>query len=182
MSSHPDVPYVNEKDEVIGIGQLSNARQSGYAVRIARLFLVNHDGLLLLQQRAANVNDPNTWDCSADGYVDALDNGEVEDYGSAVIREAYEELGIKLTVDELQEVAHYLFIDGTNKDWTKAFIAYYDTTKHGDLKPSPEEIQATEWASLRGALEDVNTLVREFEPGFPLALRNVIDRIGLNPK
>ncbi len=176
MSLHPDVPYVNDEDVVIDTGQLSNARKIGSAVRITRLFLLNSDDQLLLQQRAEGVNDPNTWDCSVDGYVDVLDNGEVEDYGSAAIREAYEELGVTLTIDELREVAHYMFIDGPNKDWTKVFIASYDATKHGDLKTSPEEIQAIEWAKPEEILERVNTSEGRFEPGFPSALRHYIDR------
>lgn len=182
MTKHPDVPFVDENDELVSQGQLRQAREEGLPVRIARLFLLNGDGDLLLQQRAANVNDPHTWDCSADGYVDMLDNDEAETYETTAAREASEELGIELLPNELREIAHYLFEHQSSRDWTKIFVATYDQAKHGNLNPDRAEIEATQWVSVDEANRWVQSKSHLFEPGFPLSLEYFIkDQVRLEP-
>jgi isopentenyldiphosphate isomerase len=178
MSKYPDLPFVDDQDNIIGKGQLKYARENGIAVRIVRLFLTDEKGRILLQQRSASVNDPNTWDCSADGYVDVLQASTKqgsEDYIVALLRESQEELGINIKAEDLSEVAHYLFkpaVDhsGKVKDWTKVFMAQYIQEKQGKLSPEAEEVQALKWCSVQDAKELANKNPQNFEPGFSMAL------------
>ena len=78
----------------------SEVHRDGDLHRTAHLWLVTPDGRVLLQLRASTkVNHPSLWDVSVAGHVEA---GETAI--DAAVREAREELGIEIAVDELRHV------------------------------------------------------------------------------
>jgi isopentenyl-diphosphate delta-isomerase len=87
----PKIAIVNDKDEIIGAAEKSEARKQGQIHRIVRVLLHDGRGNVLLQKRHPKAQDsPNCWDFSAAGHVD-----ENESYEVAAKREMEEELGLK---------------------------------------------------------------------------------------
>lgn len=77
----------------------NEAERQGKWHRAAHIWIVNPYGELLFQLRSPHMKSwPNMWDISAAGHVRA---GETVIEGG--IREMYEELGIKITEDQLTE-------------------------------------------------------------------------------
>lgn len=87
---YPNITAVNENDEVIGYFQLFDAIAKGLTRRIVAIFVLDEEGRLLIQRRAANVLSPNLLDFSAAGHVN-----EGDDYYRSAQAELFEELGIK---------------------------------------------------------------------------------------
>jgi isopentenyldiphosphate isomerase len=86
----PKIAIVNEKDEIIGAAEKSEARKNGQIHRLVRILLCGDDGRILLQKRHPKAQDaPDKWDYSVGGHVD-----EGEDYVAAAIRELEEELNL----------------------------------------------------------------------------------------
>jgi isopentenyldiphosphate isomerase len=70
---------VDDQDNVIGPIDRKIARRDGIRHRIVRIILINPDGQILLQQRAASrIDNPLKWDWSAAGHV-----GDGESYFDA---------------------------------------------------------------------------------------------------
>lgn len=84
---------VNEKDEVIGTVWKSEAHKDPTKIhREVALIIFDTKGGALLQQRSMNKEvEPGQWKITAAGHV-----GSGEDPKRAIVRETYEELGIKV--------------------------------------------------------------------------------------
>ena len=84
---------VDSQDRVIGQRYRSEVHQLSLRHRSVHLFVFNTESELFLQKRSMRKDSsPGKWDSSASGHVD-----DSEDYDSCVVREAKEELGVKLT-------------------------------------------------------------------------------------
>jgi len=85
------IDIVNEKDEVIGSELKSKKPEIGFISRVAAVFVRDSEGRVIICKRGPNKkNDPNKYDLTACGNVDA---GETYEQASA--RELMEETGIK---------------------------------------------------------------------------------------
>jgi isopentenyl-diphosphate delta-isomerase type 1 len=140
-----DVPIaiVDENDLVVGAETRSVARKRGLRHRIVRVFLINSNGQILLQQRSLELTDsPGKWDQSVGGHVD-----EGEGYDQAAIREAYEELGIQIT--ELRNLGK-IYIERSSPDgYIRRFQTVFTTRYDGELHPNMEEVAQVRWFSIR---------------------------------
>ena len=95
------IVFVDENDDVIGAGTKEQAWTNGDIHRIARLFVFNSKGELLIHKRSDKLDNlPGKWDQSAAGHVD-----EGEDYLEAAQREVKEDIGIENV--ELEEVGKF---------------------------------------------------------------------------
>src|SRR3954468_22149160 len=95
------ITIVDKHDNVVGAEEQHIAREKGLIHRIARIFVLNKEGAVLIQKRSSQMQDNSgKWDQSAGGHVD-----EGEDYRVAAKRETQEELGI--TVNDLQQVGKF---------------------------------------------------------------------------
>ena len=84
------ITIVDESDTVIRPGYKRDVWRTGAAHRIARVFLFNSNGELLIQKRSPeHISLPNKWDQSAAGHVQYG-----ESYREAATRELLEEVGI----------------------------------------------------------------------------------------
>lgn len=95
--SEEKIPIVNEKDEVVGIKQISEAHKHGLIHREAYVYLINLDGEVLLQKR----KDNGLWDHSAAGHFSST-----ESYVEGAKREFEEELGVKIETIDLKEIGY----------------------------------------------------------------------------
>lgn len=81
-----------------------DSHRHGICHGISVIAVINNNGELLIQKRAASKKDePNKWDLSGAGHIDM---GETPQ--ETAIRELNEELGIKLDSSELELVDAYL--------------------------------------------------------------------------
>jgi isopentenyldiphosphate isomerase len=66
-----NIVYVDHNDVEIGAAPIGDVYKQGLIARIARIFLKNKRGELLLQKRSDHhVSRPSKWDQAAAGHVD----------------------------------------------------------------------------------------------------------------
>jgi isopentenyldiphosphate isomerase len=133
-----NVTFVDENDTVIGYGPRSEAIEKGLAHRIARVFVFNSNGELLIQKRSPKVKLAGKWDQSAAGHVD-----EGEDYVTAAAREANEEIGLKDV--PLTEIGKFYTEEVDENKVKKRFNMLYVATYDGDLVKDNDEVSEIKW-------------------------------------
>ncbi len=88
---------VDDNNLVLGQSPRSEVHAGGLLHRAVHIFVFNNLGELYLQKRSSlKDSSPGLWDSSASGHLEVG-----EDYRSAASRELTEELGIKVTVEEI---------------------------------------------------------------------------------
>jgi len=114
------IDIVNENDEVIGSKMKSKKPELGFISRVSVVFVKNSSGKIMICKRGPNKkNDPNKYDLSACGNVDA---GET--YEQAAARELMEETGIKCQPKMLDKFYQENIHDGkVFKYFTGIFLA-----------------------------------------------------------
>ena len=162
MSQYPPLQVFNQADQPVGEASLREIYDKGLWHRVVIIAVYDPTGNLLLQRRGAKVaTNPNCWDISAAGHVDAA-----EDYYEAAKRELGEELGIKNV--ELSEIAHYqskAIIDGYKlKRLLKIFkvVVPADTTFVIDH----EEVTEVRWISPDELKRSLAAQPKEFSDNF----------------
>lgn len=93
---YKNIVIVNDSDEVIGSVERIEAIKEGAIRRASRVFVFDEVGRLLVQRRSGSVFSPLLLDQSVGGHVD-----ENESYHEAAVRELYEELGLKMQIEEI---------------------------------------------------------------------------------
>lgn len=74
--------------------------ENGYWHRAVHIWIINSKNELLVQKRSPKkINNPNRWDISSAGHVESGGNPT-----DTALRELNEELGLKITADELEHV------------------------------------------------------------------------------
>ena len=134
-----DITFVDEIDNIIGHGSKREAVEKGIAHRIARIFLCNSKGEVLIQKRSSVTSNPNKWDQSAAGHVD-----EGETYEEAAHRELKEEVGAEGV--ELKEIAKY-FQEETDERRRRRFNTLYTGVYDGTVIPDGDEVSDVKWIS-----------------------------------
>ena len=83
---------VDRSDTVIGRASREEVHRDGLLHRSAHLLVFDDSGRVLLQKRSMSKDRfPGRWDSSVSGHVDSG-----EDYDQCIVREAMEEIGIRL--------------------------------------------------------------------------------------
>jgi len=162
MSQYPLLQYFDQSDKPVGKASLQEIYDKGLWHRVVIIAVYDPAGNILLQRRGAKVaTNPNRWDISAAGHVDAGEN-----YYEAAKRELGEELGIKNV--ELSEVAHYqskAIIDGYKlKRLLKIFrvVVSADTVFAIDH----EEVTEVRWISPDKLKHSLAAQPKEFSDNF----------------
>jgi isopentenyldiphosphate isomerase len=156
-----NIDFVDRDDCVIGSGTIDEARASGHIHRVARIFIYNTNGELILQKRASHMKTfPDKWDHSAAGHVD---HGET--YDDAAKRELMEEVGIS-GVDLSKREKYFSEEADEEGQVKKRFNTVYRGVYDGVVKPNPDEVSEVRWVS-PVVLEDwMNERPEEFTKGF----------------
>ena len=119
---------------------------------IAKIFITDGKGKLLVTKRHPNKHHPNLWECTG-GVVTA---GETPLEGA--VRELFEETGIKALPDELEFIGVY-----TNRE--KSYKSYkYLLRKDialSELRLQPEEVTDAKWVTAEkfSAMNDAGLVV-----------------------
>lgn len=149
MADQP-VQIVDDEDNVVGAGSVTEVRAQGRRHRIARVVAKDPAGRILLQKRADHMtNYPGRWDMSAAGHVD-----EGEDYETAASREMQEEIG--LHAKNLQEIDYYKSENKYEALDIKRFNKTFEVTIAADTKfePDPNEVSRVKWFTV-GQLRNI---------------------------
>lgn len=149
------IDICDENNNIVGRGMKSEALAKGMWHRTARIFIYTPKGEILIQLRAKDKElYPGKWDVGAAGHV-----GAGESYGQTALREAEEELGIRVKKEELD----LLMIEKCQTGWNgieeNIFAATYLARFDGD--ESKIKIQAAEVQGFR--FVDVNELEGEIK-------------------
>ena len=121
----------------------SDAHKYGWYHNTIHLWLYTKKGDILLQQRSHKKTiHPLLWDVSVAGHIDA---GET--FEEALIRETQEEIGLKLSVTDLQKIGTHLhetvYKNGAIKDFE--FHQVYISELKQDIQqltPQADEVEA----------------------------------------
>ncbi len=95
------IDVIDEDGAPTGVQKtMTEIHDQGLLHRAVHIWIYNKDGQILFQLRAMRkFNYPGLWDISAAGHVDAGEAPMV-----AALREAYEELGLKISAKQLVKI------------------------------------------------------------------------------
>lgn len=156
-----DIVYVDDKDKEIGFGSIQGAYDKGIVVRIARVFLVNDKGDLLIQKRSDNHRAlPGRWDQTAAGHVDKGEN-----YEQAAYRELMEEMGIDNV--KLRQVLNFYTEENDDIGFTKKrFNSVYEGVFNGTPEIDNDEVSDYRWVSFANLTQEMTDKPDNFTEGF----------------
>lgn len=149
---------VDATDQVIGQALRAEVHAKGLLHRAVHLFVFHPErGEVLLQKRSRWKDaEPEKWSSSCAGHLDAG-----EDYDAAVIREAEEELGLRLEETPIS-VAQLTAVPELGNE----FVRVYRTRAAGPFRWPPEEVEAVEWWDLeklrQTLIDDPERFARSF--------------------
>jgi isopentenyl-diphosphate delta-isomerase type 1 len=127
---------VDREDRVVGRAPRAEVHARGLLHRAVHLWVVNEAGQVFLQKRSRwKDSSPGLWDSSASGHLDVG-----EDYAAAVVREAYEELGLVLA-QRPEELLRMAACEATGEE----FVRVYHARAEGPFSLPPAEIERGEW-------------------------------------
>lgn len=165
-----DVVYVDERDSPIGAGSIDNALNNGIRMRVARVFLMNDKGELLIQKRSdTHKSLPGRWDHTAAGHVD-----EGESYRQAAERELAEEMGI--TGVEIKEVAKFYSEEKDESRLKKRFNLIFTGIYDGPVTIDEHEVSASRWVRPDVLAQEMADHPQQFTEGFIRAFRIFKDK------
>jgi isopentenyldiphosphate isomerase len=126
------LPLVDESGKVIGNVRRSVCHDGSKLLHpVVHLHILNKKGEILLQKRSAHKDLlPGKWDTSVGGHVDFGEN--IED---ALVREAWEELGIKDFKPSF--LRSYLFESSIERE----MVYSYQTLYEGPFEFNTEEVE-----------------------------------------
>jgi isopentenyldiphosphate isomerase len=148
------IDIVDRSDNVIGTIERKDALEAGVNFRVAHVFVLNDDGLLLIQQIPVGKRHAGYWGSSVAGYVYSGEN-----YEQAAARRLREELGIH---GVLQLISKTTFRE---HEATK-FISLFGTHSLDQPKPNRSEVAAIEWIDIDLVDHLTKTGVHRFTPTF----------------
>ncbi len=151
------VIIVDENDDFVRICE-RDQWESGEIHRNSALWLSNSKGEILLAQRALTKRHaPGKWGPAAAGTIN-----EGETYESNIVKEAEEEIGLPLTLDQLEVGPKEIVGKVDGRRFRQWFLAKRDITLDS-LKLQEEEVMAVKWISIPDLEQemqaDPNTLI-----------------------
>lgn len=122
------------------------------------------EGTMLLQKRSLEKDtSPGLWDISVGGHVTFG-----QSYEEAVVREAHEELGLGITLDDLEYLYPTRFRSERESENTRSYLCRHA----GPFTPDPDEISEVRFwtrAEIEAAL-GTGVFTRNFEEEYPVFL------------
>lgn len=162
----PKITFVDGNDNVIGAGTKEEAYKKRMGRRLARIFLYNSKGELLIQKRSEKVSRPGKWDHSAAGHVD-----EGEDYKTAAYRELKEELGV--TGVELKEIIKLKMESPEIKElWH--FSMLYTGSYEGTFVLNENEVAEVKWIMPKDLMVWIEREPDAFPAGFIYSFKELL--------
>ena len=135
---------VDSNDEIIGYKPREEITPNDI-YRISALWIADENGRLLFAQRASTKKrNPDKWTMAVVGT-----NGKGETYKSNIIKEAEEELGIKINSEELVELGKIFFDFPEVKAFEMEY--FYRINSSTKIEVDSEEVGEIIWLSVEDA-------------------------------
>jgi isopentenyl-diphosphate delta-isomerase len=154
---------ISEKDKVVGRATRNYIHKNHLTHRGVHVFVINNKGEILIQKRSKFKKDrPGCFDSSIGAQVNSN-----ESYREAAVREAYEELGVKLKKEELIKVCKYKAFTRRQRELRILYILIY----YGPFKIDKEEVEWIKFYNvkvIKKLLKDKNL---NFTNGFKLSFK-----------
>ncbi|MHC4884344.1 MAG: NUDIX hydrolase [Planctomycetota bacterium] len=148
---------VNEEGVVIGNATRRECHGNPALLHpVVHIMIRNAKGELLLQKRHPDKDiQPDRWDTSVGGHVDAGESIE-----GAVLRELREEVGISVSLDALTPCYRYIMRNSIESE----LVTTYALTHDGPFTAQPEEITALRFWSVEEICRRLGS--GDFTPNF----------------
>lgn len=158
----PNITFVDRDDIVIGHGTKTDALDNGYIHRIARVFIFDEAGNLLIQKRSPTVRLPNRWDVSVAGHVD-----QGETYIQAALRECKEEVGV--TDLPLTLLGKVYTEENDEPQLKRRFNTLFRAVCAEPFEVATEEVAEVKWIALDELTLLMGQVPDDFTEGFQLS-------------
>jgi isopentenyldiphosphate isomerase len=150
---------VNDRDEVQGQRTRSEVHRLGLQHRTVHVLVFNSGGQVFLQKRSLKKdNEPGLWDSSGSGHLNAG-----EDYDACVVREAGEEIGLRLT-----RCPEKLFKIAAGPQTQQEHVWVYRCQAEGPFTLHPDEVEQGGWFSPEQVSRWMTERPRDFASSFRL--------------
>lgn len=170
MSKEEIFPLVDNYGIVIGQATRSQCHDGSKLLHpVIHLHIFNDKGQLFLQKRSANKDvQPNKWDSSVAGHIDL---GETPDI--AVLREAYEEMGIK-SIDPIF-ITKYIIETDNEIELSYCYYAIYN----GEFNFDNDEVSDGKFWNIDDIKSNLRngTFTVNFESDFLLFLKKGLPKV-----
>jgi len=158
-----EVILVNELDEPIGVMEKMAAHQQDLLHRDFSVFIFNHKGQMLLQQRAlSKYHSPGLWTNACCSHPNPGESTE-----SAALRRLQEELGFITPVKKAFHFTYKAPFDNglTEFEFDHVFIGSHE----GNIEANPEEVAAFKFVDVAAIEEDINNNPASYTAWFLIA-------------
>ena len=157
------VPVVDEKDNIIGYKKKSEMTKKD-SYRIASLWLENSKGQVLIAQRSFSMeHNPGKWSHSVAGGV-----AKDETYETTILREAFEEIGLRDINVEFSEKLRVKTHD--NYIFCQTFRAKIDRTL-SEFVIDKNEVAGLKWVDKNDLKKEIQNNSEQFTPSFLEAVK-----------
>lgn len=140
-AQNPDEIFdiVDENDNVVSSGRRSFIHKNKLLHRAVHAIFFDKSGRILLQKRSALKDTyPLCYTTSCSGHVDG---GET--YQEALLRETFEELGVKLDLRDFERIGKIAACAETGFE----FVEVYKTVYEGEFNIAEGEVDSLKWLS-----------------------------------
>lgn len=150
MADEDPVVVVNDADEIIDHVPRNIADEKGLRYRITGIWIENSKGQVLIAQRGLfKRNSPGLWGPAAAGTVD-----QGQSYLENALQEIHEELGIKLSAGDLQQVEYRPTENNDRKRYMTIFKAIVDAPL-SEIAFGYPEVNAVKWVDKKELYRDI---------------------------
>jgi isopentenyl-diphosphate delta-isomerase len=148
MSTEEDVEILDEDGKKTGqITTRTPAHKRSLRHGVIHLWVYNSKGQLLMQKRHPKKSVwPNAWDPTVAGHISAGESPE-----DAVVKEATEELGLRINSKEIKLLGKFKFSEEMSEWVNKTFIFTYIAQKDveiDDLVFEQNEVSGARWINV----------------------------------
>jgi isopentenyldiphosphate isomerase len=155
------VIVVDKDDVVLGVKERDSLSEDDI-YRISVLWITNHSGEILLAQRSSQKKKhPLRWGVAVAGTIE-----EGEEYDDNIVKEAWEEIGLEVDLNDLTKGPKTYFKGGGSNHFAQSYL-YTATIDIGSLTLEPLEVAQVQWFTP----EKLATMIREapelFTPSAP---------------
>jgi isopentenyl-diphosphate delta-isomerase len=168
------VVLVNERDEMIGVENKTQAHLLGALHRAFSVFILNADGQLLLQKRAqTKYHSKGLWSNTCCGHPRPGESIE-----RASQRRLWEEMGFDSDLRKLFDFIYRANVDEglIEYEYDHILLGWFD----GTPQPDPNEIAEWKWADLRTLSADIEAHPESYTYWFRISFNRFLREIAAN--
>ena len=154
-------PVVDKDDKVMfPVYNREILHSNKYRHRAIHIFIETFGGGFVLQLKGKSSENAGKWSSAVSGHVEYG-----EDYEEAAIREAKEELGLKIDKKELVRAIKIDACEETGNEFVVLFTYLMDRNVEF-IKPNPNEIENILIGPLPDIIKDINKNPDDYSPAF----------------